>query len=50
VPALAADSIVATLQGLSEGSPRLERPISDDERADVEATISELKPYWKGTL
>jgi acetoin utilization deacetylase AcuC-like enzyme len=50
VPALAADSIVVTLQGLSEGSPRLERPISDDERADVEATISELKPYWKGTL
>ena len=50
VPALAAESIEATLHGLSGEAPGLERPISEDERADVEATIHELKPFWKGVL
>ena len=50
VPALAAESIEATLHGLSGESPGLERPISEDERADVAATIHELKPFWKGVL
>jgi acetoin utilization deacetylase AcuC-like enzyme len=49
-PSLVAESIVATLRGLTDGSPGLEHPISDNERAEVETTINELRPFWKGVL
>jgi acetoin utilization deacetylase AcuC-like enzyme len=49
-PSLVAESIVATLRGLTDGSPGFEHPISDNERAEVETTINELRPFWKGVL
>jgi hypothetical protein len=47
---MTADSIEATVRGLSGELPTLEPLISNDDRTAVDATIRELRPYWTRVL
>ena len=50
VPAMMADSVVATLTGLGGEVPAFDPTVTADERADVRETLEEIKPYWKGAF
>jgi acetoin utilization deacetylase AcuC-like enzyme len=50
VPAMMADSVVATIAGLGGEAPAFEPDVTADERADVRETLEEIKPYWKGAF
>ena len=50
VPAMMADSVVATLAGMAGEMPAFEPTVTAGERAGVRETLEEVKPYWKGAL
>jgi acetoin utilization deacetylase AcuC-like enzyme len=50
VPEMMAQSVVATLIGLSGEMPVFDPAVTADERADVRETLEEVKPYWKAAF
>jgi acetoin utilization deacetylase AcuC-like enzyme len=49
-PEMLAQSVVATIRGLSGELPEFAPVVTADERADVREALEEIKPYWKGAF
>jgi acetoin utilization deacetylase AcuC-like enzyme len=50
VPEMMAESVVATIAGMSGDLPVFDPLVLPDERADVREALEEVKPYWRAAF